>query len=442
MLLVAVPLAASVSTYFLVAEWTIWIGIAVATVGVLITAKSHGSWLNSVTESTLDVRGVNSERRVGGHLASEEARLANAINRLADAAIAALNAEAANRLYHETILDTIDDGILVVDREGDLVYSNLAAQSMFGFNASTSDGGLPQPLIAKVNVIEVSDAAGECLQAGSTVRSACTLFNPVRHLDIWAAPVDGDDSSVRRALLVVRDRTAEHRLTATLNEFIANASHELRTPITVMLSTVDALKLGGTLSGVEEEFLGRMQTSARKMGVLVDELLDLTMFDTGQAALHLVPTDVAVVATATYDELRPIATQRGILLDIGGLSSGLIVNADADKLQRALSNLVSNAIKFSAPGSVVEVGCAARDESVAIWVKDDGRGIDQEHLPHVWDRFFRTQPGVEDESGFGLGLAIVKNVVELHGGTVEVDSTLGVGSTFTMTLPALLSGSS
>ena len=440
-IVVALPLTVSFLTYVVVAEWTVWIGVAIAIVGVLLVAQSHGRWLRSVTESTLDVRGVDSERRVGVHLASEEARLANAINRLAEAAIAALALESANRRYHETILDTIDDGILVVDGAGGLVYCNSAAQSMFGFSSSTDDGDQSQPLTSKVNVIEVSDAASECVRDGSTVRSECTLFNPTRHLDVLAAPVDGDDNSGRRALLVVRDTTAERRLSVSLNEFIANASHELRTPITVMLSTVDALRVGGKLSAVEDEFLGRMQASGKKMGALVDELLDLTMFDTGQMAMHLVPTDVAAVVAATCEELRPVAEKRGIELRIDALCSGLIVNADVDKLQRMLANLLTNAIKFSTTGSVVEIGCEPRGATVAIWVKDEGRGIDAEHLPHVFDRFFRTQPDADDEPGFGLGLAIVKNLAELLGGTIGVESTLGVGSTFTITLPALRSDS-
>ena len=438
---VALPLTVSVLTYVVVAEWTVWVGVAIAIVGVLLVAQSHGRWLRSVTESTLDVRGVDSGRRVGVHLASEEARLANAINRLAEAAIASLELESANRRYHETILDTIDDGILVVDGAGGLVYCNSVAQTMFGFSSSTDDDDQPPPLTSKVNVIEVSDAASECVRDGSTIRSECTLFNPTRHLDVLAAPVDGDDNSGRRALLVVRDTTAERRLSVSLNEFIANASHELRTPITVMLSTVDALRVGGKLSAVEDEFLGRMQASGKKMGALVDELLDLTMFDTGQMAMHLVPTDVATIAAATCEELRPVAGKRGIELSINALCSGLIVNADVDKLQRMLANLLTNAIKFSATGSVVEIGCEPRRATVAIWVKDEGRGIDAEHLPHVFDRFFRTQPDADDEPGFGLGLAIVKNLAELLGGTIGVESTLGVGSTFTITLPALRSDS-
>ena len=434
---VVVPLSLSVVAYILIAEWTVWIGIAASVVGVLFVARSHGQWLGSVTASTLEVRGSDSTRRVSVHPASEEARLANAINRLADAAIAALEAESATRHYHETVLDTIDDGILVVDHAGVLTYSNSAAQSIFEFESATDQDGQPQPLSSKANVIEVTDAAMECVQTGSTVRRSCTLFNPTRQLDVWASPLDGDDDSHRRALLVVRDRTAEHRLTTTLNEFIANASHELRTPITVMLASVEVLQLRDQMTGVDAEFLERIRASARRMAVLVDELLDLTMFDTGQTALHMVPVDVAVIALETCEELRPIAEQQGISLDTVGLQPNLTVNADVDKLQRALTNLMTNAIKFSEAGSMVEVGCEARGESVAVWVKDEGRGIEADHLPHVFDRFFRTQPDVNDDPGFGLGLAIVKNVVELMGGTVEVESTLGVGATFTMLLPAL-----
>lgn len=434
---VAVPLLAAAIGYVLDAEWTIWVGIAVAIISVLAVANAHGKWLGSVTSATLEVQGADSTRRVDLHPASEEARLANAINRLADAAIAALNSESATRRYHETVLDTIDDGILVVDQAGTLTYSNSAAMLMFDFSSTDAEDEQLPLLSSKVNVVEVSDAARECVQTGSTIRQTCTLFNPTRHLDVWASPLDGDGDSGRRSLLVVRDKTAEHRLATALNEFVANASHELRTPVTVMQASVQALQMGGKFTGAEAEFLDRMLASTRKMGGLVDELLDLTMFDTGQTALNIAPIDIADIATSTCEDLRPIAGRKGIELDTASLCRDLMVNADADKLQRALTNLVTNAIKFSEPGDVVELGCEARGEWVAIWVKDEGRGIDAEHLPHIFDRFFRTQPDVNDAPGFGLGLAIVKNIAELLGGSIEVESTLGVGSTFTLLLPAL-----
>ena len=198
--------------------------------------------------------------------------------------------------------------------------------------------------------------------------------------------------------------------------FIANAGHELRTPLAVVQATVETLQLGGRFSGVEAEFLSRVDTSAKRMGALVEELMDLTMMETGKIPLHLAPFAVADLFAATCDELRPIADRRGVEIDDGDVPGDLMVRGDADKLQRALANLVGNGIKFSEPDDTVKLSAAAEGEWVVLRVQDEGRGIDAEHLPRVFDRFFRTESGGSDDAGFGLGLAIALNVVELQGG--------------------------
>ena len=146
-----------------------------------------------------------------------------------------------------------------------------------------------------------------------------------------------------------------------------------------------------------------------------------------------------ILFAATCDELRPIADRRGVDMDDGDVPDELMVHGLADKLQRALANLVANGIKFSESGDTVKLSATADGEWVVLRVQDEGRGIDAEHLPRVFDRFFRTETADSDDAGFGLGLAIARNVVELQGGAFEVESTLGVGSTFSVRMPALRS---
>lgn len=430
------PLIPSGAAYFLIAPWILWLGITCSIAAVWLVAQSHRRWIRSTTASTLTVRTTDSTHRVDATGPNDEVRLAHAINHLADSAVAAIDNANTLTKYHETILDTIADGVLVIDRDGSLVYHNNAAQTIFGLVVSDEDAPA-HDLTSKVNVLEVAETAAACLEVGTVQRTNVNLFNPSRHLLIWAAPINTSQANEQRALLIVRDRTIEHRQSESLNEFIANASHELRTPITVVLASVETLKMGGKFQGVEAEFLDRMEASTKKMGVLVDELMDLTMLETGKAVLHIAPERVSDIIRITVDELRPIAQQRGVRLTIGEVDASASVNADADKLQRALVNLVTNAIKFSSHGDTVRVAAAAQGATVAIRVVDEGRGIDADDLPHVFDRFFRRQHDPGDEPGFGLGLAIVKNIVELHDGTVSVESTLSAGSTFTITLPAL-----
>lgn len=432
---VTVPtLTLAVVGYFAVAPWTVLIGTAAAALGVWFVTASHHRWLHSATMSTISTLGIDSSHRLEVVGRSEEARLALAVNRLAARAILAVGRAHSVASYHETILDAIADGVLVIDDRGGMLYFNSAAQSMFGISDLTEEDNAPQ-LAFKINAFEVAEAATTCLTTGSVQRINIQLFNPSRHLVLWAAPIGAQGSTEQRALLVVTDRTQEHRQAESLSEFVANASHELRTPITVIQTSVETLKQGWGLDGLEAEFLDNIETSGKKMGRLVAELMELTMIETRQTTLNLAPVAVNDVIQATYTELRSVARKRAVALDTELSDESPYVRADFDKLQLAVSNLVTNAIKFSSPSDKVRIAADIVGTNVNIIVVDEGRGIDPYDVPHIFERFYRKNPESEDNQGFGLGLAIVKNIVELHDGSVHVDSQLTVGTKFTITLP-------
>ena len=428
----AAPLALAAIGYFTVAPWLMLIGAVVAVAGVWIVATAHHRWLHDATMSTINATDFDSSGRLQVVGRWEEARLALAINRLALTAVAAEGRSESINSYHETILDAITDGVLVVDDQGGLVYSNSAAQMMFGLSGGEISDTQPS---SKVNAFEVADIAATCLATASFQCVNIQLFNPTRHLVLSAVPVSLQGANERRALLIVRDTTQERRQSESLTEFIANASHELRTPITVIQTSVETLQQGGNFDGVEAEFLDNIDAGAKKMSRLVAEMMELTMMETRQTVLNLAPIAVNDVIQATYAELHSVARKRNVELETVQNDQTTYVSADFDKLQRAVSNLVSNAIKFSSQGDNVRIGHEVIGTNVDITVEDEGRGIDPEDLPHIFERFFRKYPMPEDDQGFGLGLAIVKNIVEQHDGTVSVDSNLTVGSKFTITLP-------
>ena len=428
----AAPLALAVIGYFTIAPWLMLIGAVIAVAGVWIVATAHHRWLHTVTMATINATDFDSSDRLQVVGPWEEARLALAINRLALTAVAAETRSESINAYHETILDAITDGVLIVDDQGGLVYSNSAAQLMFGL--SGGENTVTQPS-SKVNALEVADIAATCLATATFQRVNIQLFNPTRHLALSAVPVSLQGSNERRALLIVRDTTQERRQSESLTEFIANASHELRTPITVIQTSVETLQQGGKLDGIEAEFLDNIDASGKKLGRLVAELMELTMMETRQTVLNLAPIAVDDVIQATYAELHSVARKRKVDLETIQRDQATYISADFDKLQRAVSNLASNAIKFSSPGGKVRIGHEVIGTNVELSVEDEGRGIDPEDMPHIFERFFRKHPMPEDDQGFGLGLAIVKNIVEQHDGTVNVDSTLTVGSKFTIKLP-------
>jgi signal transduction histidine kinase len=219
-----------------------------------------------------------------------------------------------------------------------------------------------------------------------------------------------------------------------LRRFIADASHELRTPITALRSFNDLL-LGAAADdpAARSEFLTESQVQLERMEWITHNLLDLSRLDAGLVSLELATHDVGELIATAVSPFRALAREKQISLSVWPLMSPASIRCDRARIELAFSNLVDNALKFTAPGGQVEVGGERQGEAVRLWVKDNGSGIDPEDLPHVFERFYRGKSG--DQSGSGLGLTIVYSIVKAHGGSVSVVSQVGAGSRFEVILP-------
>jgi signal transduction histidine kinase/CheY-like chemotaxis protein len=230
----------------------------------------------------------------------------------------------------------------------------------------------------------------------------------------------------------VRDRTA------TLEQFLARVSHDLRTPLTSMTGFTENMLAGltGPLNDKQRQYLTRVLSNGRRLGRLVDDLLD-TLVDPDQVELKLQDIRIAELVSETVEQLRPLAVSKNQRLESRCPEQDVTVFADPDKLTRVLTNLIDNAIKYTArDGRVVVEVKLAGPRSVAIAVSDTGEGIEPDALPRLFDRVFRVQrPDKESVSSHRIGLFIVKDLVERHGGTITVESEPGKGSVFTVTLP-------
>jgi len=223
-----------------------------------------------------------------------------------------------------------------------------------------------------------------------------------------------------------------------LRRFVADASHELRTPITALKSFNDLLQgAAADDPDARAEFLAESQVQIERLEWITRNLLDLSRLDAGLAALDLAEHDARDLIRATVHTFRAAAGEKGVDLALQLPTWALILCCDRARIELALSNLVENAIKFTPAGGRVEVGADADPDAVRLWVRDTGIGIDPEDLPHVFERFYRGRSAGRHAptEGSGLGLAIVQSVVQAHGGRVSVESTPGVGSTFVMELP-------
>ena len=431
----ALPLVIGWSLYGVAGWWSVAAGSVVAVVTILILGHQQMLFFIRTATGIIRTRSIDRGNRLEIQGPPEQQRILNAVNRLADSVEITLSESDRNRRYQETILNEITVGILVVDENGMLQYANPAVCRMLGFDFSVS-GSSPTPLATNVNIYEINEAVTTSATAGETVRRSVELYDTRRHLELFSRPLPPDESGVRRAIVIINDRTDEYRLGVAMQEFVANASHELRTPIASIQASVDTLKLGTELPPeVIEQFLDRIDDGAQRMTALVNELMDLTLLESGRSPVNLQMTNAAELIGSVMKSHGPVGIRSDHEISTFIAEDLPNVLIDRPKMERAVGNLLVNAMKFTPPDGTIKLECKRDGEFVAYSVKDSGEGIDPEELPHIFERFYKSHRSSGDRTGFGLGLSITKNIVEIHNGTVEVQSVVGDGSTFTVRLP-------
>ncbi len=245
------------------------------------------------------------------------------------------------------------------------------------------------------------------------------------------------DAMAALAKQLEADMARISRLEATRRDFVANVTHELRTPVAAIQGLAETLQRGDVSPEKAGAFLDLMHRHAQRLSALIDGLLRLAELEgVAPDTPALAPVSVQAAVRDAEEALRARAREAGVRVDID-VPAGCVVLADAGRLEQVLSNLVDNAIKYGARGGAVRISAEARDGRVEIRVVDDGPGIAAAHLPRLFERFYRVDVGrSREKGGAGLGLAIVKHLAESMGGTVRVESQPGAGTTFVVELPA------
>lgn len=263
---------------------------------------------------------------------------------------------------------------------------------------------------------------------------------------VWSvvmAPLKSNDT-VRGAVAVMRNVTEESKLEKLRRDFVANVSHELRTPLSMLQGYSEALLDDIAASPEERKELAHViYEESLRMGRLVKDLLDLARMEAGHLEMKLEPTDLTVLLKRVHRKFQGLAKEQNIQLDIELPSEPLVIaEADEDRLEQVLTNLLSNAIRHTPQEARIAVSArqavVERKLFVEIKVRDEGEGIPNEDLPFIFERFYKADKARTrgaSSGGTGLGLAIVKNIVESHQGRIRAESTVGIGTTFTLLLP-------
>jgi two-component system sensor histidine kinase SenX3 len=282
----------------------------------------------------------------------------------------------------------------------------------------------------------IDELVASVLADGRAASRTLELFGPPRQtLVIDVLPLHGEGRAVG-ALALIGDITERRRLEAVRRDFVANISHELKTPVGA-LSLLAETMIGETDPAVGRRLAERMMNEAIRVAHTIEDLIQLSRIEAEEAP-EREPVAVAQIVAEAVTRLVPAAEHAGIALDAPEPDRRLTVLGDRRQLVSAVANLIDNAVKYADPGSVVEVRTGADGHAAWISVADDGIGIPARDLERVFERFYRVDHARSRQTGgTGLGLAIVRHVVNNHQGEIEVDSRMGEGSTFTLRLPSL-----
>lgn len=333
----------------------------------------------------------------------------------------------------DALFNSMIEGVLVLDEQNRVRFANRAFAEMFMTNGVLRG----KTLLEAVRLVEVAEILERARVEGRVIDHETQLpGTPPRWLQINAAVLT---DALRRkfgTIMVFHDLTRLKQLERQREDFVANVSHELRTPLSLIKGYVETL-LDGAKDNPEVagRFLKIIERNASRLDLLIQDLLTISALESGQMLLDLQPVPLHALADKVLNYLQARAESRGVTL-VNALPD-FTAQADANRLDQVMANLVDNAIKYGRAGGTVTVGgrqpAAGRLE---IFVRDDGPGIPAEALPRVFERFYRVDKArSRDQGGTGLGLSIVKHIVQAHGGEVRAESELGKGTTFYFTLP-------
>jgi two-component system phosphate regulon sensor histidine kinase PhoR len=419
-----------VAGFFMASDVAILLaGAALASFGAAATVTFYLLRpLNAIMDAT--ARMANGDFAARASLTTEgpPGKLADAFNRMADRVQSQMEEASRDRGRLAAALNSSIDAVAALDSDGRILFANLGFEQTFN---TSSDTVIGEPMVWVLADEQVLDAIRDSQDKG--LRQINIVERPGRRfLQVATTPiVGGGEWSV---LLVCHDLTDVKRTELVRRDFVANVSHELRTPLAAIKSVVETLQ-DGALDEPEiaRDFLARADEELDRLVLLVEELLELSRIESGEQPVVQEETDVPLLLAEVVRRLSSQAERADIALHLEDGDAG-ICYVDASRLERAVLNLVQNAIKFTPAGGSVTIQAERKPDALEISVSDTGVGIGSDELPRIFERFYKADHS-RASVGSGLGLALVKHAVEAQGGSVRVESTPGEGSTFTISLP-------
>jgi len=408
---------------------TIIIAMAAATALVIlaawIIARTTTRPVRKLTAASRRITSGELGQRITIEAKGEVGELAYAFNEMSAKIKELVEAISEDRTRLATVLDSMADGVIMTDTDGNISLTNRAAETLYGIKEAEN-----KSLIEAVRDHEVDELLKLCLRTGRTQADQYESGLSRRYLRAIAIPVTG-----RGVLLLFQDLTELRNLQTTRRELIGNISHELRTPLAGIKAMVETLRDGAVDEGeAARDFLARIDSEVDRLTQLVTELTELSRIETGEAELRREPVSLNQLVEEVITQFGPQAERQELSISKELFAELPTVPADKGRVRQVIANLVHNAIKFTPAGGTVTISTRAPQGAVSLEVTDTGIGIPGEYQPRVFERFYKADKARAGE-GSGMGLAIAKHVVEAHGGSIWVESEEDKGSTFGFSLP-------
>jgi len=396
-------------------------------------ARSIAKPISHMSEMARKMASGDLKQRVDVKLRDEVGQLAASLNAMADALYSNLGQLAEEKNKMETILTTMADGIVVAEKSGVVRLFNRVSERLFRMQAGTVIG-------SQIDEFEALSHVGEMLQRAMDTEAVVKqelkiAVHDVRTVDAYALPLRDQSGDVVGAVAVLQDVTEIRRLDQVRKDFVANASHELRTSVASIRALVETLQLGAKEEPeVLSRFLDSLGGETERLSLLLRDLLDISELEAGKKGPQRGPMRLCELVEQAVSSLADMAAQSNVTVEVS-VPSDLSASVDRRQIQRALVNLLDNAIKYTPAGGRVEISGQETETEVSITVSDTGVGIPPTEIDRIFERFYRVDKARSRRlGGTGLGLSIVKDVAEAHGGTVSVESEVGKGTAFTITV--------
>ncbi|CAH0117735.1 MULTISPECIES: two-component system histidine kinase PnpS [unclassified Paenibacillus] len=410
--------------------------------------------LEHITKVAYMISRKNYKARVDVRKIDEIGQLGAAINTMADSLQEQMNHIRENEHRLQNVLENMINGVMMADQHGTIVLANQSAETILGLEAKQLAGKNYKDIKQHHALVQF---IAEGLERKEMMRDEVTVYLPEEKLlDVNLVPMYFDDRKWVGMLVLLQDMTAIRRLERMRSEFVANVSHELKTPVAAVKGFAETL-LSGAVNDAEttRAFLQIIYDESDRLNRLIGDILELSKIESKRSPLQFSPVHLQSFIDKTVEMLRTEAAKKNIALE-SQVPEYLFAEADEDRLRQILINVLSNGISYTPQGGKVKVTAEpiaqaagerndeASDadpeeyETIRITISDTGIGIPKPDLPRIFERFYRVDKARSRSSGgTGLGLSIVKHLVELHKGTIQVESELGIGTSFIIDIPVI-----